>query len=947
MPMFKGLLLFLLLFVCTNSFCQIIESGMKFSGKGSQSAERCFIDKVGNRYQIVYSDSTFSIDSSGTPITIIVEPNAANSSFIIKYDINGNYLYHLKLRGYFYTLQLSFNNQNEVFLSYSFSQRDSIDLYHASKVFYKRVVPSYFRKANDRRKHLATILCKLNQNGQFLWVKTISRVSLPLFNYNFSEKSEQYSLVVNNLDEAKLSFYCFRPNGKTSQDTVIIQGSNLLFDTVLVSSTLNYFKFKDNGDFVSHFEPFKGKIDNTQLDTATRSLNIVSSDGKLTYMLISYLSTKIDTLKYFNPIYIEAGKNVILLKINENDSVLWAKVISNNSHVLLVNSFIDLDTIRKEVYIGIQHEKDINEIKITSFYNNNYRGGAYLLKLKENGDFVWDDYYKDVYISYLNWNHVSKKIFFLGYTYFDSSKFNLFLPPNPTNLLRYFFAYIKEDKTIFVSQLLANDLLRSNNTFIIFGSDINQNKGSNIIDNLGRTFISGSFNDSLSVSCFKLKANLDQSIFGTALSDGLVLQINPLIPTYYSACKSIVSPSGKYIWDSTGVYFDTIPKVNASCDSILVIDFKRLESITKKDTSVKVFMVSPSGKFRWDSTGTYADTLRSSSGCDSIFVFKLTVLQSKSAIDVTACRFYVSPSGKYVFKTSGLFKDTILNVAGADSIITLSLKILETTSSIDTANCLSYKSPSGRYEWHLSGNYMDTLTNSNGCDSIISIAYFQFTTSSNITITVCDSLLSPSKKYTYTAPGVYIDTIQNTTNCDSIITINLQVEPITLKLTKSNDISCDTPLSNLLAEGANSLLWSPITGLSNPNIYNPTANPEKSITYYVLAKNNIGCTAFDSIELLVNKVTKETKPINVFTPNGDGFNDCFLVQGIAEFESVEFTIYNRWGNTVYKSSNKNACWDGTSSKGENMLEGTYYYLLSGKNICGENIELHGSISLLR
>jgi gliding motility-associated-like protein len=71
------------------------------------------------------------------------------------------------------------------------------------------------------------------------------------------------------------------------------------------------------------------------------------------------------------------------------------------------------------------------------------------------------------------------------------------------------------------------------------------------------------------------------------------------------------------------------------------------------------------------------------------------------------------------------------------------------------------------------------------------------------------------------------------------------------------------------------------------------------------------------------------------------------MKGIAEFESVEFTIYNRWGNTVYKSSNKNACWDGTSSKGENMLEGTYYYLLSGKNICGENIELHGSISLLR
>jgi gliding motility-associated-like protein len=275
------------------------------------------------------------------------------------------------------------------------------------------------------------------------------------------------------------------------------------------------------------------------------------------------------------------------------------------------------------------------------------------------------------------------------------------------------------------------------------------------------------------------------------------------------------------------------------------------------------------------------------------------------------------------------------------------LKILETTSSIDTANCVSYKSPSGRYEWYLSGNYTDTLTNSNGCDSVISIAYSQKTTASNIVFIVCDSLLSPSKKYTYTSPGVYIDTIQNNANCDSIVTINLQIEPITLKITKSNDISCDTPFSNLLAEGANSFLWSPIIGLSNPNIYNPTANPEKSITYYVLAKNNIGCTAIDSIELLVDKISKETDPINVFTPNGDGYNDCFLVQSIADFETLDFAVYNRWGSLVYKTNKVNACWDGSSSKGENLVEGTYYYLLSGKNTCGENIELHGSISLLR
>ncbi|ADB37733.1 gliding motility-associated C-terminal domain-containing protein [Spirosoma linguale] len=70
----------------------------------------------------------------------------------------------------------------------------------------------------------------------------------------------------------------------------------------------------------------------------------------------------------------------------------------------------------------------------------------------------------------------------------------------------------------------------------------------------------------------------------------------------------------------------------------------------------------------------------------------------------------------------------------------------------------------------------------------------------------------------------------------------------------------------------------------------------------------------------------EIKIPNIFTPNGDGINDYFAIKDLPEnscdeqFKSVEIT--NRWGQTVFKSSDPKFRWYGTGSP-----VGTYYYLL--------------------
>ncbi len=63
---------------------------------------------------------------------------------------------------------------------------------------------------------------------------------------------------------------------------------------------------------------------------------------------------------------------------------------------------------------------------------------------------------------------------------------------------------------------------------------------------------------------------------------------------------------------------------------------------------------------------------------------------------------------------------------------------------------------------------------------------------------------------------------------------------------------------------------------------------------------------------------------NVFTPNGDGFNDWLVAKSSALVEKVEFRLFNRAGVTVFSTSEPKLNWDGTY-KGKVVPTGVYYY----------------------
>lgn len=77
---------------------------------------------------------------------------------------------------------------------------------------------------------------------------------------------------------------------------------------------------------------------------------------------------------------------------------------------------------------------------------------------------------------------------------------------------------------------------------------------------------------------------------------------------------------------------------------------------------------------------------------------------------------------------------------------------------------------------------------------------------------------------------------------------------------------------------------------------------------------------------------------NVITPNNDGKNDLFYLNFL--FEKVQ--IYNRWGQSLFESNNNESQWNGRTTSGNEVPDGTYYYIITTK----ENT-YKGFIQLLR
>ena len=84
---------------------------------------------------------------------------------------------------------------------------------------------------------------------------------------------------------------------------------------------------------------------------------------------------------------------------------------------------------------------------------------------------------------------------------------------------------------------------------------------------------------------------------------------------------------------------------------------------------------------------------------------------------------------------------------------------------------------------------------------------------------------------------------------------------------------------------------------------------------------------------------------NIFTPNGDGTNDVFLLKDLG-LNQFTIEIVDRWGIVVYSGDQNTSAWDGRTPTGLICSDGTYFYLIKGMQASSSK-EYKGFLELIR
>ena len=246
----------------------------------------------------------------------------------------------------------------------------------------------------------------------------------------------------------------------------------------------------------------------------------------------------------------------------------------------------------------------------------------------------------------------------------------------------------------------------------------------------------------------------------------------------------------------------------------------------------------------------------------------------------------------------------------ADTVLLLSNQTVNAVAGNDTTYCAS------------GSITLDGSTSING----ISFQWFDMT----------NTLLGSSATLALNPPAgtnSFYLIVDNGTGCSDSDTVNVTANPLPL-VNAGTDVTIvigasttlgGTPTTNVVGGIIN---WTPVPGaLNNPAVSNPIAAPIATTSYTVTVTSLEGCIASDSV--VVTILPGIVFPDGI-SPNADGANDEWIIDGIDLFPECLVEVYNRWGELLFQSIGYKENWDG-SYKGKPLPVGTYYYIIDLKD----------------
>ncbi len=208
----------------------------------------------------------------------------------------------------------------------------------------------------------------------------------------------------------------------------------------------------------------------------------------------------------------------------------------------------------------------------------------------------------------------------------------------------------------------------------------------------------------------------------------------------------------------------------------------------------------------------------------------------------------------------------------------------------------------------------------------------------NVTISTLTVTPDSASTYLYTL-------IAQSTICFDTTTFALIVNPKPI-ITLTHDTTLIIGQNiQLNASGANTYNWSPINDLSCVDCASPLVQPNYAVEYCVIGTNTFNCSDTACVNITIDKECGEVFVPSGFSPNDDGENDVLYVYGKC-VKSMEFKIFNRWGEKVFETNDPDIGWDG-SFRGKPLDTDVFVYYLKTVYFNNAKAETKGNITLMR
>lgn len=283
--------------------------------------------------------------------------------------------------------------------------------------------------------------------------------------------------------------------------------------------------------------------------------------------------------------------------------------------------------------------------------------------------------------------------------------------------------------------------------------------------------------------------------------------------------------------------------------------------------------------------------------------------------------------GTYIIQVTDSWNCTVI-----DSLVIPNISVIPYVSTVESYVCngltgaVSVRANAAvpgyyfTYEWNtpfVTGNYVSNDTTFLGSVSLLAGTY---------TISITDN---------QTACMAYFD-----------FTINQSATPLVVAATVNHN-SCDRDLFGSITLGitggdpkpAYNITWTGPNGYTASDIANITGLAS-GVYNYTVTDDSV-CVVNSTV--VVHSILGDcfTLP-NMLTPNGDGYNDTYFVEGACDYTEFFIQIYDSWGKLVFESSDCNASWD---PLGDNAPPNSVYYYLVRLNDGTNEKEYKSSIDI--